>query len=134
MAGGVPRTARVASNLREILADQITRGLKDPRVLGVTVTDVEVTGDLREARVFFSIPGGEKAERAAAAGLQSAAGWLRRVLGEQLALRVTPSLSFRVDRAYEQGARIDAALERLGLGAAAAAAAADAPDDDHDDD
>jgi len=134
LAGASPRTARVASILREVLADQLARGIKDPRVLGVTLVDVEVTGDLREARVFVSVAGDERAERAALEGLRSASGYLRRIVGEQVSMRVTPSLSFRVDRSFEAGARIDAALARLGLGGEAPTAATQVADEGDDDD
>lgn len=121
------RPARVASLVREIVAHAITFEMKDPRVDGVTVSDVEVTGDLREARVFVHVHDPARIE-AALVALQGGAGWLRRQIGEQVRLRHTPRIEFRFDRSLDYGARIEARLRELGLGAQAAD-----PTDDEDD-
>lgn len=110
------RTARVASLIREELADLILREVKDPGVAGVSLTDVDVTGDLREARVYFFVTGDEKVRRAAERGLARAAGFLRRELGRRIRLRTTPELKFFHDASLDYGAHIDEKLRELGLG------------------
>ena len=110
------RTARVASVVREAISELLTFEVKDPRVQGAVVTDVEVTGDLREARIFLMHPGDEVEAARLLKGLGQASGFLRRALGQRIRLRVTPSLDFRFDRSYEYAARIEAKLAELGLG------------------
>jgi ribosome-binding factor A len=106
------RTERVGEEFREILAEEIQR-LKDPRVGFVTVIAVRVSPDLRRAQVFYTAFGDERAKRASAAALRSATPHLRRELGRQVRLKVTPELDFREDDTYERGARIDRLIERI---------------------
>lgn len=110
------RSQRVASlvhsNVAEILAFQV----KDPRVVGITVTDVEVTGDLRDARVFYYVAGDESRRAEAQKALERAAGFVRRELGQRMQARVTPVLSFKFDGSMDYGARIESRLRELGLG------------------
>lgn len=118
------RTDRVASVVRQVLGELLTFEVKDPRVRGAVISDVEITGDLREARVFV-IPPQDGAEASAMMdGLQRASGYLRRELGQRVELRVTPQLDFRYDRSIEYGNRIEQKLRELGLG--------DAHDDESD--
>lgn len=118
------RTDRVSSLIRQILGELLTFEIKDPRAQGAVITDVEITGDLREARIFLSPPADASDADAMMRGLQRASGFLRRELGQRARLRVTPSLEFRYDRSLEYGARIESKLRELGLG--------QAPDDDAD--
>ena len=104
---------RVSELVREHLATLIERRLNDPRVAGVTVTDVEVTSDTRVAKVFYSLIGDEQARQQAARGLESAAGWLRRELGVHLHTRHTPELIFEYDPSLEHGARMSQLLDEL---------------------
>jgi ribosome-binding factor A len=104
------RTERVGEEFREILAEAIQR-LKDPRIGFVTVTGVDVTPDLRRARVSYTAYGDERARAASAAALRSATPHLRRELGRQVRLKVVPELSFEVDPSIARGARIDALLD-----------------------
>ena len=112
------RTERVAGEVREILGEIIVRQeLKDPRVRGagiITFTHVRVSGDLRQARAFFTVHGmdDESLERVRA-GLASAASFMRRRIAEKLRLKSTPALEFEVDRVFEQEARIDALLREV---------------------
>lgn len=112
------RTDRVSSLLRQVLGELLTFEIKDPRVQGAVITDVEVTGDLREARVFLTPPDDDREADAMLRGLNKASGWLRREVGQRTRLRVTPSLEFRFDRSLEYGARIESKLRELGLGGA----------------
>lgn len=112
------RVERVSSLLRDVLGELIAYELKDPRVSGVTVTDVEVTGDLGEAKVFVSGP--REARKDILRGLQSAGGFLRREIGLRVQLRTVPQLRFLFDDSLNQGARIDAVLRELGMSGAGA--------------
>ena len=107
------RTARISSLLREVVARVVSTEVKDPRLRQITVTDVEVTGDLREAKIFVSHPLDNVSEEELLAGLQSAAGFIRRTVGEQVRLRVTPSLIFRMDRSLAYGARIEQVFREI---------------------
>lgn len=111
------RTDRVSSLVRRVLGELIAFEVKDPRAQGVIISDVEITGDLREARVFIAYPGDEHTAQAQLAGLQKASGFMRRALGQRVQLRVTPQLHFRIDRSLEYGNRIEQKLRELGLGA-----------------
>lgn len=106
------RTDRVGEEFREILAEEIQR-LKDPRVGFVTVTGVEVTPDLKRARVFYTSYGDERARAASGAALRSATPHLRRAIGRQVRLKVVPELRFEVDASLATGERIDRLLEAV---------------------
>jgi ribosome-binding factor A len=104
---------RVSELVRAHLATLIERRLNDPRVAGVTVTDVEVTSDTRHAKVFYSLIGDDQAKQQAARGLESASGWLRHELGLHLHTRHTPELVFEYDPSLEHGARMSQLLDEL---------------------
>ncbi|MCL5996547.1 MAG: 30S ribosome-binding factor RbfA [Chloroflexi bacterium] len=104
---------RVSELVRTYLATLIERRMNDPRVAGITVTDVEVTADTRYAKVFYSLIGDEQARQQAARGLESAAGWLRRELGMHLRTKHTPELIFEYDPSLEHGARMSQLLDEL---------------------
>jgi ribosome-binding factor A len=104
----------VAEAIREAVAMFLTEGVKDPRVTGlVTVTGVDVTRDLRHAKVHVSIMGTEAEKKETMEGLQSVAGHLRAKLGRTLRLRVTPELDFRYDASIAHAAHIDSLLEQI---------------------
>lgn len=104
---------RISELVRGYLSTLIETRIKDPRVAGVTVTDVEVTPDTRLAKVYYSLIGDEDAKRQAALGLESAAGWLRRELGAHLRTRHTPELVFIFDESLERGERMAQILDAL---------------------
>ncbi|MGQ9814137.1 MAG: 30S ribosome-binding factor RbfA [Candidatus Roseilinea sp.] len=104
---------RISELVRGYLSTLIETRVKDPRVTGVTVTDVEVTPDTRLARVYYSLIGDEDTKRQAALGLESAAGWLRRELGAHLRTRHTPDLIFIFDESLERGERMAQLLDTL---------------------
>ena len=106
------RPDRVSEEFREVLAEEIPK-LKDPRVGFVTVTGVDVTPDLRRATVYYTIMGDEKQRRATRAGLRSAAGHLRRVLGHEVRLKFLPDLEFAEDTTAVQAGRVDELLRRI---------------------
>lgn len=107
------RATRVADQIRMEVADIIMRKTKDPRVTSVTVTDVEVTDDLRIARVFVTTGVDGQHEAEALAGLAKAAGFIRAELGRRLQLRYTPELIFQKDVSGPRGDRILALLEQV---------------------
>ncbi len=107
------RATRVADQIRMEVADIIMRKTKDPRVGAVTVTDVEVTNDLRLARVFMTTMLDAEREREAFAGLEKAGGFIRSELGRRLNLRYTPELVFQKDTSGPRGDRILSILDHL---------------------
>lgn len=103
------RSLRIAEAIREVVATAILFEVADPRVRAVTVLRAEVSGDLRQARVFVSIMGTELERRRALEGLQHAAGFLQARVAARLQTRFTPVLSFTLD----DNARKAAEIERL---------------------
>jgi ribosome-binding factor A len=106
------RPDRVSEEFREVLAEEIPR-LKDPRVGFVTVTGVRVTPDLRRATVYFTVMGDERQRKATRAGLRSATGHLRQVLGHEVRLKFLPDLEFAEDDTATRGERVDELLRRI---------------------
>ncbi len=106
-----------ADRVNELLLEEISilvQKLKDPRIGFVTITGVDVTDDLRHAKVYVSVMGDDEDVRAQTLeGLHSAAGFIRRELGHVLTLRRIPALAFRYDASVEQGARMDALLRNI---------------------
>jgi ribosome-binding factor A len=96
------RTAKVAEAVREEVSTTILFGLKDPRVKNVTVTRVEVSPDLRNAKVYVSVMGDEKTQRLTIKGLESARGFLQAKLAERVQIRYTPILHFHLDQGVKR--------------------------------
>ncbi len=114
MANVSRRADRVAAGIREEVATFLNERAKDPRLVGfVTVTGVDVTRDLRHARIFVSVMGTDAEREATFEGLSSVASHLRSVVGRRLRLRHAPELEFRRDPTLEQAARIDALLAQV---------------------
>jgi ribosome-binding factor A len=108
------RSERVAEGIREEVATFLAEDAKDPRIVGlVTVTGVDVTRDLRHAKVFVSIMGSEEDRLTTLEGLESAAGHLRSRIGRVLRLRVAPEIAFRYDDSIARAAKIEALLAEL---------------------
>ena len=101
------RMRRVDEAVREVLSDAISQGLKDPRIGFVTVTDVKTSTDLRHARVYVSVLGGEVEREEAFQGLTSAAGFLQSQVGSELRMKRTPTLEFVHDPSIEHGMRME---------------------------
>ena len=107
------RTERINDLLREELSDLLQRELKDPRMGGlVTITEVDVSPDLRHAKVFVSVMGSEEEKASTFLALRAAAHFLQRTLRKRLSLRRTPELAFFADDSLEQGAHIMELLEQ----------------------
>jgi ribosome-binding factor A len=107
------RQRRVSELIHRELSLLLLREARDPRLSSVTLTGVEVTPDLLLARVYFSVLGGEDDERAALAGFQHAAGYLRTELAGRVHLRFVPELAFKLDRSSAYGQRIDQLLDQI---------------------
>jgi ribosome-binding factor A len=107
------RPEQVAGTLRQVIAEALSREIRDPRVGFVTVTDVLVTNDLSHARVSVSVPGDEAEKTRALQGLQSAAGFLRSRAARALTTRTVPELHFELDKGVEHAARIEELLESI---------------------
>ena len=107
------RPEQVAETVRQVVAEAIAREIRDPRIGFVTVTQVEVSGDLSHARVLVSIMGDEAEKTKALEGLRSAAGFLRTKVTGALSTRTVPELDFELDRGMEHAARINALLAGL---------------------
>jgi ribosome-binding factor A len=99
--------------LQEEIAQIVGYELDDPRLDGVTVTDVRVADNLRDARVFVTVAGDEAEHRAALLALRHAAPYVRKQVGLALNLKHTPELHFVRDTVEEQGARVDELLDQI---------------------
>lgn len=113
MKGSSRRPEQVAENLRQVVADALTRDIRDPRIGFVTLTHVTVTQDLSHAKLRISVPGDEAAKQAALEGLRSASGFLRTRVAKALTTRTVPELHFELDRGLEHAARINEVLASL---------------------
>ncbi len=107
---GSGRMRRVDEDMREVLSDAITQGLKDPRIGFVTVTSVDTSADLRHASVWVSVLGDATQRKLTLAGLQSAHGPLQREVARQLRLKHTPQLEFAYDDTAERAERLERIL------------------------
>ena len=106
------RARKVADRIHETVARLLQGRIKDPRLGFVTITDVRVTGDLQQATVFYTVYGTEEERRDSAAALDSAKGLIRSAVGRALGIRLTPSLTFRLDALPTQARTFEDALAR----------------------
>lgn len=118
MTASEARQRRMAERVQHIVAEMLESRIKDPRLGFVTITDVRMTPDLREATVFYTVLGDDEQREASTAALNSAKGVLRSEVGKQTGVKFTPSLTFIVDAVPETARHMEDLL--------AAAAAADA--------
>lgn len=107
------RADRVADLILKELAGVLLRKVKDPRLADITLTDVQVSPDLRRAKVFYSLLGDEERKVEAAVGLESATGFVKRELSKRLHLRRIPEVEFCFDSSLEYGSHIDRLLTEL---------------------
>lgn len=105
------RAAKMADRIKEIVARRLERGVRDPRMGFVTITDVRVTGDLQHASVFYTVYGSDEERADSAAALKAATGMLRSEVGKHLSARLTPSLEFIADGIPENALLIDSLLQ-----------------------
>lgn len=107
------RAERTADTLREEIAQIVGYELEDPRLAMVTVTDVRLSGDKRDAKVYVTVAGDESEHKLALAALKHAAPYVRKQLGMSLNLPHIPELHFVRDRVEEEGARVDQLLHEI---------------------
>jgi ribosome-binding factor A len=109
------RVSRVAELIKREVSQMLLNGIKDDRVgTGmVSVTDVDVSGDLQHAKIYVSIYGTDEAKVETMAGLKSATGYVRSELGARVRLRRTPEVTFLEDRSIERGNKVLALLSQL---------------------
>ncbi len=107
------RNARLEESIRSVLAELLMFSVKDPRLEGVTVSGVSLTGDRSIATIYFSIWGDEERERQAADGFAAAGPFLRRELARRMRLRIIPELRFARDTSYAYGDHMERVLHRL---------------------
>lgn len=119
------RSTRVAELLQSEIADLLLRQLKDPRLSMATISRVDMSPDLREARVYVSRVGNENEQHETMEGFARAAGFIRGQLGKRMKLRYTPSLTFKLDTAIADGVRISRLLHDLTADSATAAEESD---------
>ena len=104
------RIEKLQELIKQEMSKMLLTDLKDPRIGFVTVTDVEMTGDLREAKIYVSIMGGEEQVKNSLEGLNSALGFVRREIGQRIRLRFTPEISFALDKSLDYGDHIQKLL------------------------
>jgi ribosome-binding factor A len=104
---GSPRVVKLADQIKVIVAEMLERRIKDPRLGFVTITDVRLTGDSRDATVFYTVLGSETEQAGTAAALRSATGLIRAQVGKQLGLKFTPTIEFVPDAVPENARQID---------------------------
>ncbi|MED4202577.1 30S ribosome-binding factor RbfA [Neobacillus mesonae] len=107
------RPNRVGEQMKKELTDIIGRKIKDPRIGFVTVTDVQVTGDLQQAKVFISVLGDDEQKENTLKGLAKAKGFIRSEIGHRIRLRKTPEIIFEFDESIDYGNRIETLLHQL---------------------
>ena len=113
MAKDNPRAKRLGEQIQRELTELLRRDVKDERIGNVTITQVNVTGDLRSARVYYLVFGKEGSDPKVQRGLESAAGFLRNALSKSLMIRYTPTLSFELDTSIEHGVRLTQLINSL---------------------
>lgn len=134
------RLARVSEVIREVAAETILFELRDPRVKQITVTRVETSGDLQNAKVYVSVMGSEKEQLRSVAGLQNAAGFIQSRLAKRLTTRFLPVLTFHLDDGIKKSIEIARILHEervnngLDVGEDEETLAASEVDDDEEDD
>ncbi|UOE44649.1 30S ribosome-binding factor RbfA [Agromyces larvae] len=104
------RARKLADRIKEIVARRLDKGLRDPRLGFVTITDVRVTGDLQHASIFYTVYGTDQERTDSAAALKAATGMLRSEVGRNITARITPTLEFIADAIPENAEHIEALL------------------------
>ncbi|CAM3919870.1 ribosome-binding factor A [Geobacillus stearothermophilus ATCC 7953] len=110
------RATRVGEQMKKELSDIIGRKLKDPRIGFVTVTDVRVTGDLQQAKVYISVLGDDEQRENTLKALEKAKGFIRSEIGQRIRLRKTPEILFEIDETMEYGSRIERLIREISDG------------------
>lgn len=107
------RIDRIGDLIKEEISSLLIRDIKDPRIKMLTITGVEVSRDIRTAKVFYSVGGDQKAREETQRGLDSAVGFIKTALAHNLTLKRVPELTFIYDKSLDYGQKIDRILEDL---------------------
>lgn len=107
------RSHRLGGEIQRELSDLIRSDLKDPRIGFVTITNVDVSGDLRHAKVYISIMGNEKEKKDTIIGLEKASGFMRTELSKRIKVRYMPELHFRIDESLDYSEKINSILSKV---------------------
>ncbi len=111
------RTEKLQEFIKEQVSEIIQQQVRDPRIGFVSITDVEVSADMRHAKIFVSVLGDEDAKSGTMAGLDSALKFIRGELGRRLEMRYTPEIMFKLDTSIERGSRIVSLIRDVSRGA-----------------
>ncbi|MBU2063347.1 MAG: 30S ribosome-binding factor RbfA [Candidatus Omnitrophica bacterium] len=107
------RSEKVAQWLKEEVSKIIHDEIKDPRIGFLTISKVEISADLRFAKIYYSILGTEEQQKSAQQGLKSAYKYIRRLLGERLKIKFTPDICFKLDKSCEYSMRMNELFEKI---------------------
>lgn len=107
------RTTRVAEQMKKEIAAIIEHQVKDPRIGFITITNVELSNDLRHAKIFFSSLGNEEQQKKSLEGLENAKGFIRKEVAQRIQLRYAPEILFRIDNSIEHGVKISQILSKI---------------------
>ena len=107
------RPERMAEAIKRLVSEVVQSGIKDPRVKLVTITNVEVTQDLRLAKISYSVMGDQKEKKSVEAGLKSAKSYIKRHIADNITARYVPDILFRADDSAEYRQNIDNILNKI---------------------
>ena len=107
------RQRRLGELLKHEISELLLRQIKDPRIGFVSITSVDLTADLRHAKVFVSVMGSESERKSSIAGLRSASGFIKRELGRRLRLKYMPQITIIYDNSIERGSQISALIDSV---------------------
>jgi ribosome-binding factor A len=107
------RADRVGGQVQRALSELLLKRIRDPRLKNATISEVEMSPDLKLAKIYFTLPASESARDDALAGFNSASGFVKRTLARELGLRYMPNLKFYYDDSFDYGAKIDSLLKSL---------------------
>lgn len=110
------RPERVANAIRREISVMIQEELKDPRIAFTTITNVEITPDLRYAKIYYTVLGSEKEARSTEIALNNAKGFIKNGIGDRLKLRFTPEITFKMDKSAEYADKMDRLFDKLRQG------------------
>jgi ribosome-binding factor A len=107
------RSTRVGDQIRKDISEIILHSLKDPRLGFITINEVELTDDLRIAKIFYTVLGDEKSKAESQKGLECARGFIQREIGKRIRLKRTPELIFKYDHSIDRAAKIEQLLKEV---------------------
>ena len=107
------RADRVGGQVQRALSELLHKRIRDPRLKDATISEVEMSPDLKLAKIYYTLPASDGARDEALAGFNSASGFVKRTLARELGLRYMPNLKFYYDDSFDYGAKIDSLLKSL---------------------